>query len=151
MQNIVLVFDTPDDKMRPPVVAHFIIWLLGRLLELTRDLACTAVDAFDRVTGPSAALRGRGGKGGGGAAEDGLGAWRDAQAHCVQEVLLRWSRLSNMAASVCLQISRRLLRRERLERFGRRFRSDSIIWSTVLLSANIMFVMGWCAPAAGQC
>lgn len=145
VQNIVLVFDTPDDQMRPPVVAYFVTWLLGRLLELTRDLACSAVDAFDKVTGP---MSRRNGQNGSARSESLRDAWREAQITCLQAVLALWARLANMAASVCLQISRRLLRRERLERFGRRFRSDSIIWSTVLRSANIMFVMGWCASAA---
>ena len=40
------MFDPPDFQMRPPVVGCFVILLLSRLLEITRDLLCTAIDAF---------------------------------------------------------------------------------------------------------
>lgn len=46
MQEFKLVFDPPDFQMRPPVVGCFAILLLSRLLEITRDLLCTAIDAF---------------------------------------------------------------------------------------------------------
>jgi hypothetical protein len=46
MQEFRLVFDPPDFQMRPPVVGTFVILLLSRLLEIARDLLCTAIDSF---------------------------------------------------------------------------------------------------------
>jgi hypothetical protein len=109
--------------MRPPVVAYFVIKVLSSLLEITRDLLCTALDAFP-----------------------GDHEFLDVQEVCVRDVYAFWRRLSLIAASICKQITERLLSRDRLLRFGVRFRPDAIIWSHIIRFANTMFVNGWFAP-----
>ena len=82
MQEFKLVFDPPDFQMRPPVVGCFVILLLSRLLEITRDLLCTAIDAFPPDT-----------------------PHRDVQRECVHEV-----RASMLRSSACCPCAAKLSR-----------------------------------------
>lgn len=79
MQEFKLVFDPPDFQMRPPVVGCFVILLLSRLMEITRDLLCTAIDAFPPET-----------------------PYPDTQRECLQEV--RYVILRHVSSSMLLNL-----------------------------------------------
>jgi hypothetical protein len=86
MQEFRLVFDPPDFQMRPPVVGTFVILLLSRLLEIARDLLCTAIDAF-----PAGSTDAR---------------LHDVQRQCVQEVCPPPLPVSSCKAHIMLRLLR---------------------------------------------
>jgi hypothetical protein len=116
MQPFYVIFSPPDDQWRPPVVVRLVASILCQL----HNLVCSILEYY---------------------LDQDL---REIQAHgClvadetdVLEVVRLLTafcrRIRELLLSIMSQITRRLLREERMRRLQQEFKTDSVMWSTML-------------------